>query len=177
MVEISFIRKILWKAHYKEGRRYQALLFHTWRMMEICISLKIWRNQCDRPPRRHWFVTFVSTGFVLTLYVTQMFDTRIRFTFFVRCCLFRFSCSAHGYLWRKLDGGWRKCVKGGASDARDAPGARQEISNWCRCCSRSSYARVYITISWIIMLRCSLRVCSEYLITDNNRANSHFLSN
>lgn len=76
-------------------KRYSYFVREKW--WEICISLKIKRNQCDRPPWRHWLVTFVSTGFVLTIYVTQMFDTRIRFTFFVRCCLFRFSCSAHGY--------------------------------------------------------------------------------
>lgn len=112
----------------KKTPQHQVLSsFHMWKMMEICISLKMKRNQRDRPSWRHWFVTFVSTEFVLTIYVTRMFDTRIRFTFFVWCCLFRFSCSAHGYTCEgNSNGGRRKCVKGGASDAQDAPRTRRE---------------------------------------------------
>jgi len=55
------------------------------------------RNHRDRPPWRHWFVTFVSAGFP----TDYLRDANVRYTNKVhllrRCCLFRFSCSAHGY--------------------------------------------------------------------------------
>lgn len=38
-------------------------------------------------------------------------------------------------------------------------GESREISNWCRCCSRSSHARVYI-ISWIVIFAFVFSSCT-----------------
>lgn len=80
----------------------------------------------------------------VSTYVTRMFDTRIRFTFFDGMLPLSFFVQcAWVYLWSKLGGGRSECVKGGASLVQGMfpeRGDSREISNSARCSSRSSSA-------------------------------------
>lgn len=100
--------------------------FHMRKMTEICISLKIEISRRDRPPQRHWFVTFVSTGYL------YLCDANVRYTNKVH--LLR--CDAASFVFRAVRMGIpvketrrrseqvrkRGCISG----ARDVSGTRRE---------------------------------------------------
>lgn len=96
------LRSSVWRALHRKGSTCFQILssFYTREMTGIYISLKIQRNQRDRPPQRHWFVTFRACDHGVS--TDSLRDANVRYTNKVhllqRCYLFRFSCSAHGYI-------------------------------------------------------------------------------